>query len=366
MTKKLRVCFCIDSLKVGGAERLIVNLINNWPAKEFDLHLITFYPWNDFKHDLVVDKLKYFHAIGDCGRTYAISFMYNFCKRNDIDIVLTHLERANKWFGIGGRLAGAKVVSVVHSINLYNNSPFFKKIFVRNLYDFIPNRIVAVSDDVKGYLEEMGVSSSKISVIYNGIDVFKLRSKYYHITKFKGHNNLDLAVIGRLEAVKGIDLLLKALHLLNKETKNWSLKIIGDGSIRKDLEHMTNDLGLGENVCFLGLKKEPFKYLEGVKAIVITSHREGLPMVLLESLSVGMPAIVSNVGFLPKIIKDGFNGMVIPSLAPEDIFNVLKRFHCLSESEWRNMSENALHSAGNFDINQCVRSYQQLLTSLMQ
>lgn len=357
-----KICICIDSLKIGGAERLVIDLINHW-GSEWQIYLLTFFARNDLISLLNRDKLKEHMIFGAyCSRYQAIKKMYKFCRDKHIDITLCHLERPNKWMAIGARLAGSGVINTVHSINIYDQESILKKIWVRSLYNIVPHKIIAISDTVKQYLITLGIKSDKIVLIPNGIDTNAIKAQYSISTPSL---NLDLVVLARIEPVKAIDVLLKALAQLDVEGWEWSLKIIGDGSYLQTLRQLSLDLKIAEKIEFLGAQNNPLRFLSDRAAICMPSYREGLPMALLEALAIGLPAIVSNVGYLPRIISDGHNGYVCEPGSVESLANCLRKLGSLSQEQWSQFSRAARDSVKDYDIQTCVKEYQKIANSLM-
>lgn len=357
-----KICVCIDSLKIGGAERLVVDLINNW-GTDWKIYLITFFDRNDLVTSLNRDKIEGHIILGaDCPRSKAIKVMDKFCREKHIDIALCHLERPNKWLAIGAKLAGSGIISTVHSINIYDKESILKRIWIKFLYNIVPHRIVAISDTVKRYLTTLGIKKDKIVLIPNGIDTRAIQMKY---SAPRPKRNLDLVVLARLEPVKAIDILFKALAQLYKEGWEWSLKIIGDGSQLQELRQLSNNLKLADRIEFLGFQKEPLNFLGDRAAICMPSCREGLPIALLESLALGLPAIVSNVGYLPRIISDGKNGYVCKAGSVESLATCLRKLGSLSQKQWYEFSQAARDTIKDYDIQACVKKYQKIANSLI-
>lgn len=359
---KKKICICIDSLRIGGAERLVIDLINHW-SNEWKIYLATFFDRNDLIDTLNKDNLEDHIIFGtDCSRYDAIIRMYKFCKQNNIDIVLCHLERPNKWLAIGARLSGSGVINTVHNINIYDQESILKKISIKILYNIVPHEIIAISDTVKQYLINLGVKGDKINVILNGVDTYALKAKYSTPTP---QQNLDLVVLSRLEPVKAIDIVLAALAQLDTEGWQWSLRIIGDGSQRNALQDISHKLNIAGKIEFIGAQSDPLCYLLDRSAICMPSYREGLPLAILEALTIGLPAIVSNVGYLPKIVSDGTNGFICKAGSVESLLVSLRKLGSLSPEQWLNFSHEAQNSAKKYDIRACVNGYQEVANTLI-
>ena len=121
--------------------------------------------------------------------------------------------------------------------------------------------------------------------------------------------------VGRLDAIKGVPLLLAAFAAARKRFPDAQLSIAGDGPARAALEAQAASLGLGESVTFLGYRsqQEVAALLEEADMLVLPSFAEGLPVVLMEALASRIPVIASAVAGVPELVEDGVSGFVIPA-----------------------------------------------------
>lgn len=126
-----------------------------------------------------------------------------------------------------------------------------------------------------------------------------------------------LLFVGRLEAVKSVDVLLKALAVAHAQGSDAALDIVGAGRLGPELRRLTSRLGLDEKVSFLGAcsHEQVAQRMAEAAALVLPSSYEGFPIVLLEAWAVGLPVIVTSVGAVPHVCLDGEDAMVV---APQD------------------------------------------------
>jgi len=118
--------------------------------------------------------------------------------------------------------------------------------------------------------------------------------------------------VGRLEKIKGLDLLLRALALINQSLPSWKLKIVGEGPERTNLEKLAIDLQIMDKVSFLGKKTgdDLAKEYRQADLFVLPSLTEGQPLTLLEAWSYGLPVLVTKVGHNPWMVEEGMNGFL--------------------------------------------------------
>jgi D-inositol-3-phosphate glycosyltransferase len=191
------------------------------------------------------------------------------------------------------------------------------------------DRMIAPSEGEKIQLNEVyGVAPERVSIAPCGVDLqlFRPYEKTYCLNKLNLPPSRYLLFVGRIDPVKGIDVLLRAIarvvNCSNPQLKNVHLLIIG-GTVGEDgnggsanlrrLMNMGTELGLSHHVTFLGSKNQvelPY-YYSLADACVLPSLYESFGIVALESMACETPVIASNVGGLPSIITDGHNGMLV-------------------------------------------------------
>jgi len=124
--------------------------------------------------------------------------------------------------------------------------------------------------------------------------------------------------VGRLRIRKGVEVLLHALRQLPEESFNPRLVIVGEGEHRKTLEGVTAELKLEERVVFVGKrsKSEIAQLMSSASALVVPSLYEGMPLVILEAMSYGLPVVASRVSGIPEVVRHGETGWLVD---PEDV-----------------------------------------------
>lgn len=163
---------------------------------------------------------------------------------------------------------------------------------------------LAISTGIEEQLSDMGIKNSNISVIFNPISRKQCTIMPSETPVF--------VFVGRLEMYKqkNVTELLQGFRLFLNEQSNAQLKIIGDGPDRMKLEMFSHTLGLDSTVEFLGWSKAPFHDVKNATALVLTSNFEGLPMVLLEAVSYGLPVVSSDIETGPSDIVNVDNGLL--------------------------------------------------------
>jgi len=140
----------------------------------------------------------------------------------------------------------------------------------------------AVRESLKGYLPENTVT------IPNGV-----REPLYKWQGKKFPENKKFLFVGYLARRKGLDTALNALGLLKNH--EWTLDVLGDGSQRKDLENLTEELGIDDRVTFWGFRDDAEKFMSEAACLLFPSRQEGLPLTVNEALGVGLPVLASDI-----------------------------------------------------------------------
>jgi len=166
-------------------------------------------------------------------------------------------------------------------------------------------------------LVQMGCDKNRIKVHHMGTNchAFRLSSR-----KDTNRNSLQLLSVGRLEEKKGFKYSIRAVSALLKKNQNIVYQIVGDGSLRQSLLGLITNLGIQENVKLVGWKNrnEVIDILENTDIFLAPSitasdgDMEGIPMVLMEAMAMGIPVISTIHSGIPELIKDGETGLLVP------------------------------------------------------
>lgn len=125
------------------------------------------------------------------------------------------------------------------------------------------------------------------------------------------HERFNLAIVGRLERVKGIQTAIEAL-CAECIPEDVQLHIVGNGPCEAELRTQAEVCGVGHRVQFLGFRRNAFDYLAHCDALLMPSLHEGLPYTLLEAMALGKPVIASNVGGLAEVLENSVTGLLVP------------------------------------------------------
>lgn len=230
-------------------------------------------------------------------------------------VVHSHGYKTNIFSHMTLRTIGIPRITTCHGTRLLDLKLSFYNYLDRLLLRCF-DRVVCVSPDLKEQALHSGVPTGKVSVIYNGIDV----EEFNALPASDGRKSLQLhpedVVIGTVAALspeKGQRYLIEAAASVCRDIPNIRLVFVGDGPLAADLKSMVRDPGLENKVKFTGIRRDIVALLHAFDIFVLPSLQEGLPMALLEAMSVGRAVIATEVGAIPRVIANGTDGLLVPA-----------------------------------------------------
>lgn len=171
---------------------------------------------------------------------------------------------------------------------------------------------------------------------------------------------LDIVTVGRLVEVKRIDVYLRAIHLAARQIGQVHAAIVGDGPVRSDMENLAKVLGIADMVHLPGRQTDISGWLNRSRVFVLTSDSEGLSLALMEAMTCGLPAVVSDVGDLADLLEDGVNGYLVPRRQPEQFAERLVEL-LRDHRKYERFSNAARRSAMRYETSVTTRRWDEIL-----
>lgn len=239
----------------------------------------------------------------------------------------------------------------------------FKTIWIKVLNAGLTT-VNIISRQIEAEIKGLELKKISLSRIPNGVSLPVLTPIH---KKTDGITPLNGVFVGRLVEQKGVDVLLKAAHLLKLTGHLFSIKIIGDGPLRSTLEETSRSYGISDCIEFKGLlsQNEVAIQLEEADLFVLPSRFEGLPVALLEALAYSLPAIATKVSGSEEII-DSSIGWLINTNDPQELATALLLAIKMGRPELQKMGEKAREKAEReYDIKSVAHRYERLFHDLL-
>ncbi len=178
------------------------------------------------------------------------------------------------------------------------------------------NRLICVSGDLKQRLTSK-LAGDNIAVIRNAIDLARVHSRFT-VAQAKVRLGINperpvVGIVGRLEAIKRVDLFLDVARCLSRELPSACFVIAGAGREESALRNILRGSDLEGQTHFLGEREDIYDVMRAMDLLLVTSDHEGMPTVLLEALALGVPVVARNVGGIGEVISDNLSGRLVNS-----------------------------------------------------
>ena len=299
----------------GGIERYLLNLFENIDKNDIELELLSLGEWEltkqlrDLGFKVVIFSQKRINPS-------SIVKIGQYFKNNNFNLLVSQGVVSNFYARKISFIYGIPNLVTVHS----NQADDYSNLLIKTIYKIIDRltrfptkKYIVVSDYLKSQMLKSGLSESRIEVVYNGLS--------FPAPNSISHKGIIIGSIGRLHPVKGYDLLIRAIATL--PNKKVQLKIAGVGAELDNLKSLAKELGVTDRVKFVGFKKDIYKFLNGIDIYVQSSVNEGFGLAVIEAMSQRLPVVVTPVGSLKEIIKDGKTGIISKDSWPESLADAI-------------------------------------------
>ncbi|MBT4856390.1 glycosyltransferase [bacterium] len=324
METKPRITHLITSLKVGGAEALLVDLVQELHNDGYRNQVLYFY---DGPNRLLLDKMGVETVrISGLFRLYDPIFFVRLVKMVRAfkpNVIHASLWSANLCARVVGRLLGIPVLCAIHSnTNLAgagNRNSRFRTVIDRVL-KYWASRYVLVSSQMDSTI----LPAKRTVVIQNGVRVGSLASSQKLMHSLDLKNKFVVGAVGRFCSVKNYALLLDSFALLNTKYRDTVLVLLGQGELETELKDQAKRFGIMDKVRFIHSNKA-VDYYSLFDCFVMTSWEEGLSIALLEAMSFGVPPVVVKPEGVHEVIEHDTNGLLVGHHDKELIVQEIER-----------------------------------------
>lgn len=325
---KIKVLHIIKSLGRGGAETLLPETLALHDQNRFEWHYAYFLPWKNQMVEAIEEaggKVVCFQAGNHLRILLSCRKIIRYVRANDIDIIHAHLPWAGFVARIVHKLTGTPLIYTEHN----KQERYHKITFALNKFTFNwQSMVVAVSGDVEGSIRKNIKPEIEIKTILNGVNVEKFKPGQNQSTHRKALGIPEDAIVVGTVAVfrfqKRLAEWMQVMKAVLEVNDKFYGVIVGDGPLREVLLEERKRLGLEKRVVFAGLQTEVRPWLEAFDIYMMTSAYEGLPIALLEAMSMECAIVTTDAGGIKEVITKPAHGT------------------CVGVNDWPSLSEAVL------------------------
>lgn len=356
----MKILHVITSLKTGGAEKLMVDLLPRLRDQGEDVELLVFDGTpTAFMEEISKSGIKVYN-LGVGGSVYSplrLIKLIPFLKK--YDIIHAHNTASQLFVAIGSLLCSVKLCTTEHNTSNRRRKWGWYRIVDKWMYNRY-HRIICISDKTEKFLRDhIGSVKPEICTIYNGIDIKKYaEADIGDLKKIDKGCRLALIQVAGFRSQKDQDTVIKSLKSLPDDIH---LFLVGDGDRRKILSKLVEDLELIDRVHFLGIRTDIASLLKASDIVIMSSHWEGFGLAAVEGMAAGKPVIASDVDGLREVINDA--GILFPQGNAISLASEILRldFDPKYREKISNMSK---IRASEYDITKMAEGYDAIYRSL--
>ena len=344
-----RILFVIPSMRIGGAEKSLANLLNLIDLNEYDINLLMFKPEGDFLqqipsgiHILKTDPSLFYaykcdKNVFSCKAgirseilrifsTGVCKILYGNCARqkrwtkfyktllpkldSEYDVAIGYLEGDASYYVIDKVNAKRKILWVhsnFENIKKNEDAAAYKEYFCK------ADKVVSISDKCVQVLQNNYPDMKNKFVFLTNLtsSIVLSNTAKADIDEVFSKDDFNIVSVGRLTEAKGFDMAIDALKILKDHKVPVHWWIIGDGELRKCLEKQAKDNSVEEYLTFLGFKANPYPYMNKADLIVQTSRWEGKSVVLDEAKILGKPILATDYATVKDQVENGKEGVIV-------------------------------------------------------
>lgn len=389
--RKIRLCLVITRLISGGAQRVVLDVIQGLNRDDYDLTLVhgsfseeegSLLPEARETGARLIEVPDLQRAVSPRRDLRALSALWRLFRRERFDLVHVHTSKAGFLGGVAARMAGRRVVYSPHGHifgrdadirGVSGNRPRMALFYaLRWTAERLARKVVALTEADKAEQVRLGLApAGKYVVINNGVRLAPFRA-CGALDRSAIRESLGLAptatvigTVGRLSAEKGQAFLIEALRRVRRRLPGAKLLLVGDGPMRGGLERLALAQEVADHVVFTGLRRDVPAMLCAMDVFALPSLYESQGIALVEALAAGKPVVATRVGGVPSIVEDSVNGLLVPSRDPEALAEAILRLAGDPPRAERLGRRGADDAAARFSVEKMVAAHDRLYRSLV-
>lgn len=371
-----KITFLVLHLGYGGIETSVINTVNSL-IDFFDIEIISFYNLNKNQVSMINKNvtIKYLYN-GEPNKDDFKNAIKNFKIVKTIQegkksinilqkkkkLIIEEIKNCTSDYLISTRMEfnillskyGKDSYIKIAQEHCYHNHNKKYLSTIKNKYNNL-DYLLALTKTLEKDYKDLLKNNNKIKILTIPNMLYELPEKVSNL------NNKNLITVGRLDTLKRNDDIIRAFSKI--ANKDYTLTIIGDGKEENNLKRLTKELNIEDRVIFTGYKTkaEIKNYMLSSSIFLMASETEGLPMVLLEAASYGIPCIAYDIeNGISDIIEDGYNGYIVKNRNEKEYVEKIEKL-INDRKLLKQFSENSRESINNFSKKTITKKWLDIL-----
>jgi glycosyltransferase involved in cell wall biosynthesis len=314
---KIKILHIIKSLGRGGAEMLLQETLKEHNHEQFEFHFIYFLPW---KNQMVAGieaeqgKVTLMPANNNLRIMMKVPEIIRYVKQHKIDLIHAHLP----WAGFASRLIFklSKVPVIYSEHNIQDRYHILTKTINRLTFNW-QTRVIAVSGDVAKSIAQRIHPKVPVEIILNGVNTQQfvrneMERKEKRAALGVGDDDILIGNIAVFRFQKRLKEWITAIKKIQAKHPNVKAVLIGDGILKAEIMEHLKAAGMEEKIIFPGLQTDVLPWMSAMDIFMMTSSFEGLPIALLEAMSMECAIVTTDAGGIKELVRDGKDGFMKP------------------------------------------------------
>lgn len=372
--EKIKILFMIPTLGQGGAEKVLVNLVNNLNKEQFDVTVLALFdggvnkpflkPWIKFRACMPHTFRGNIHVL----KVFSPSQLYKHFIREKYDIVVSYLEGPTARIVSGCQDKDTKMVSWIHCKQYTQKAAsisFRSEKEAEKCYGKF-HKIICVAEQVKEDFCRIFPQTQNCKVLYNTMESEDIVSRSKEeVLNYADDGKIRLIAVGTLKEVKAFDRLLRITKQLVDKGYNVHLAILGKGPLEEQFRLFIKDNNLFSSVTLLGYQVNPYKYVAKSDIFVCSSYSEGFSTAATEALILGVPVCTVEVSGMREMLGDNNEYGIITDNDEEALYQGIKRLLDNPDllSHYKKM---AIIRGKYFDTKQTVTAVEEMFEGMLE
>ncbi|MGH2079307.1 glycosyltransferase [Aerococcus urinaeequi] len=368
---KKKLLFMIPSLGGGGAERVLVNLVNNLNPDKFDITVYCLFDGGNnrkYLNDYIMYKFFFKRAFrGNIHllKLFSPEFLFRNLVKQDYDVIVSYLEGPTTRIIGGYKGKDTKLIGWVHTgdsdkneyLKSYRSEEELTNIY--NRYD----SIIFVSQSARKIFENhfKNITTKKL-IKYNSVEDKKIREESNEPIEDleMTDTNFNIISVGKYTKIKGYKRLINIVNQLTEIQPNIHLFLIGEGELKSDYKKLIRSKGLENHITLLGYKNNPYKYVKKADLFVCSSYQEGFSTAVTESLIVGTPVISTFCSGMTELLGEHNEYGIITDNNEESLLHGIETL-LLNNDLLEHYSNQAANRSKKFSLEDTVCEVEKLI-----